>query len=137
MDDVQQAAIALLTEGFQEFDGIHLSWPTEHTCHVLRKEGDSSTCLADIYFHADNAIIDLSKHVSDGTGWKRFQYADPAYPCNLIELLYRRGLDWLRRLDLPHLQETEQTVHFLLAENERLHLGLHDGGPGVLVVGRD
>lgn len=144
MGDVQEAAIALFAEGFQEFEEVHLSWPNEHTCYVLRRGGDGSTCLADLYFHADNAILDLAKDVSDGTGWKRFQYADPAYPHNLIELLYRRCLDWLRdvyRLGdalgagaAAHLQKTEQAVHLLLAENQRLHLGLDDGRPGVLVV---
>lgn len=140
MGEVQQAAIALFNEGFQEFEEVHLSWPNEHSCYVLRRNGDGgSICLADLYFHAENAILDLAKDVTDGTGWKRFQYADPAFPHNLIELLYLRTLDWLRRLYRfePWFEELEERVHLLLAENQRANLGFDHGRPCVAVVSGD
>lgn len=132
--DVAKAAVALFTEGFQEFWSIRTVWPNDHTCHI-QNNGSPSSHVASLYFHSENVILDLDKAIIDGGDWKRFSYADPAYPYNLIELLYGRILHWLR--GFGGFQQTEQIINLLLAQNKRLHLGQDDGGAGVLVVRRD
>lgn len=146
MTDVTKAAIGLFAEGFQDFEAVHTSWPNEHSCYILRHHADGSTLLGTLYFHNDNVILDPSPELGDGA-WIRFPYADPAYPFNLIELLYDRLRGYLRHLyrfgdalsagATLHLQKTEESIDLLLAHNQRLHLGEADGRPSVLVIAPD
>lgn len=140
MGEVQQAAIHLFTEGFKDFELVHSTWTHQTTCLILLRRMDGNTRLASLYFHSTNVILDLDPKLGGGV-WERFNYADPTYPLDIIQLLYGRIRDYLRSRHLPgsvHLQKTEQTIDFLLAESQRLHLGLEsDRITGVAVVGGD
>ncbi len=116
---IQEAATALFAQGFKEFEGVHLSWPTDTNCMVINRENGSSKQLADLYFHSDNIVVDLFL-MKGGVNWLRYEYADPAFPYNLIDLLYHKILDYFGRHS--RFQEIKKIIDLLLAENKRLHI---------------
>lgn len=138
--NVKQTAIALFNQEWLDFQGgSNLSWIKKGAGCVQIHHTDRATTCVNFYFHAENAVVDLSGDIVDGDGWLRFQYADPVFPSNLIALLYRRALGYVRKFrdTIPLFEYTEQVLNLLLTKHERLDTSGCNRDAGVLVVGCD
>lgn len=133
--NVQAAAIALFNQEFKEFERVCLLWSSSQVCYVWRDSGNGKIHLAALFFHSDNVIVDLG----NGTSWKKFLYADPVFPHDLINLLYHHFRDWFQHAILDDsiavdLKQVQETIDLLIIENERFYVTDDNRSTSVVVV---
>lgn len=138
--NVREAAIALFNQEWKDFqDNPNTKWRQKVTLLTYIYFHDVAATFLNCYFHAENAVMDLSEDMAGDIGWARFPYSDPAFPNNLIELLYRRALRYVRRFshNIPLFEKVEQTLNLLIAKHKHLHMGCYDRDTSILEVSGD
>lgn len=138
--DVREAAIALFNQEWKDFqDKPNLAWTSKGTLCTNIQCDNGIVLFIDCYFHVENVVVDLAGDIIGEGGWIRIHYSDPTFPNNLIELLYRRALDYICsfRESIPLFEQVEQTLNLLIAKHKHLHMGYCDRDTSILEVSSD